>query len=153
MRRIKFPTDLLIFSLFPGLYFFIAIFSKVDLGERHILLVYPFALLFVASVWHYAREKRARSPGAPERPWCWVNVVDTLRYAPGYLSYFTPFVNPATSWKLLSDSNLDWGQGLSAASRLPAHSIRMKPCTSLISVRWIPSSMAFATRHWIRVSG
>jgi 4-amino-4-deoxy-L-arabinose transferase-like glycosyltransferase len=112
MRKIKFPTDLLILSLFPGLYFFIAIFSKVDLGERHILLIYPFALLFVASVWHYAREKRAIL--ALLTVLVLVNVVDTLRYAPGYLSYFTPFVNPATSWKLLSDSNLDWGQGLLA---------------------------------------
>ena len=112
MRKIKFPADLLIFSLFPGLYFFIAIFSKVDLGERHILLIYPFALLFVASVWHYAREKRAIL--ALLTVLVLVNVVDTLRYAPGYLSYFTPFVNPATSWKLLSDSNLDWGQGLLA---------------------------------------
>jgi 4-amino-4-deoxy-L-arabinose transferase-like glycosyltransferase len=112
MRRIKFPTDLLIFSLFPGLYFLIAIFSKVDLGERHILLVYPFALLFVASVWHYARGKRGIL--ALLTVLVLLNVVDTLRYAPGYLSYFTPFVNPATSWKLLSDSNLDWGQGLLA---------------------------------------
>jgi len=112
MRKIKFPADLVIFSLFPGLYFFIAIFSKVDLGERHILLIYPFALLFVASVWHYAREKRAIL--ALLSVLVLVNVVDTLRYAPGYLSYFTPFVNPATSWKLLSDSNLDWGQGLLA---------------------------------------
>jgi 4-amino-4-deoxy-L-arabinose transferase-like glycosyltransferase len=112
IRKIKFPTDLLIFSLFPGLYFFIAIFSKVDLGERHILLVYPFALLFVASLWHYAREKRAIL--ALLTVLVLVNVADTLRYAPGYLSYFTPFVNPATSWKLLSDSNLDWGQGLLA---------------------------------------
>ena len=112
MRKIKFPSDLLIFSLFPALYFFIAIFSKVDLGERHILLVYPFALLFVASVWHYARKKRAILMLLTAL--ALVNVVDTLRYAPGYLSYFTPFVNPATSWKLLSDSNLDWGQGLLA---------------------------------------
>ena len=43
-----------------------------------------------------------------------VQAADILRYAPDYLSYFTPFVNPATSYKLLSDSNVDWGQGLMA---------------------------------------
>ncbi|MBV8514078.1 MAG: glycosyltransferase family 39 protein [Acidobacteria bacterium] len=111
-RRIKFPTDLLIFAVFPAAYFLLAIFSNVDLGERHILLIYPFALLFIASLWKYAQQKRAifalfvvLAVG---------NAVDVLRYAPGYLSYFTPLVNPATSWKLLSDSNLDWGQGLIA---------------------------------------
>lgn len=112
LRRIKFPPDLLLFSLFPGLYFLIAIFSKVDLGERHILLVCPFALLFAAAVWHFAQNNRAVL--ALLVVLVVVNAIDTLRYAPGYLSYFTPFVNPATSYRLLSDSNLDWGQGLLA---------------------------------------
>jgi 4-amino-4-deoxy-L-arabinose transferase-like glycosyltransferase len=111
-RRIKFPTDLMIFALFPAVYFLIAIFSKVDLGERHILLVYPFALLFIASLWQYAQ--RSRIVLALFVGLLAINAADVLRYAPGYLSYFTPFVNPATSWKLLSDSNLDWGQGLLA---------------------------------------
>jgi Dolichyl-phosphate-mannose-protein mannosyltransferase len=110
--RIKFPTDLLIFAIFPAAYFFLAIFSKVDLGERHILLVYPFALLFIASLWKYAQQKRAIFVLFVAL--VVVNAADVLRYAPGYLSYFTPFVNPAASWKLLSDSNLDWGQGLLA---------------------------------------
>ena len=33
---------------------------------------------------------------------------------PGYLSYFTPFVRSTESYRLLTDSNLDWGQGLLA---------------------------------------
>ena len=76
------------------------------------MLVYPFALLFIASLWKYAQQKRAIF--ALFLALLVVNAADVLRYAPGYLSYFTPFVNPATSWKLLSDSNLDWGQGLLA---------------------------------------
>jgi hypothetical protein len=110
--RIKFPIDLLIFALFPAVYFLLAVFSKVDLGERHILLVYPFALLFIASLWQFAQ--RNRIVLGLFIALIALNAADTLRYAPGYLSYFTPFVNPATSWKLLSDSNLDWGQGLLA---------------------------------------
>ena len=43
-----------------------------------------------------------------------LNAADALRYAPDYLSYFNIFVNPASSWRLLTDSNLDWGQGLLA---------------------------------------
>ena len=112
LKRIQFPPDLLLFSLFPGIYFLIAIFSKVDLGERHILLVYPFALLFAAALWHHVRQRRVIL--ALLFALVVVNAADTLRYAPSYLSYFTPFVSPATSYKLLSDSNLDWGQGLLA---------------------------------------
>ena len=112
LKRIQFPPDLFIMSLFPGIYFLLAIFSKVDLGERHILLVYPFALLYAAALWHFARQRRAILVLLVAL--VVVNAADTLRYAPGYLSYFNIFVNPATSYKLLSDSNLDWGQGLLA---------------------------------------
>jgi hypothetical protein len=45
--------------------------------------------------------------------------VDVARYAPDYLSYFTPFVPPSQTYKLLSDSNLDWGQGLLAVRQEP----------------------------------
>jgi len=118
LKRIQFPPDLLIMSLFPAVYFLLAIFSKVDLGERHILLVYPFALLYAAALWHFARKRRAVL--ALLVALVVVNAADTLRYAPGYLSYFNIFVNPATSYKLLSDSNLDWGQGLLALRQYQA---------------------------------
>jgi hypothetical protein len=42
------------------------------------------------------------------------NAGDALRYGPDYLAYFNFFVKPADSWKLATDSNLDWGQGLIA---------------------------------------
>ena len=37
-----------------------------------------------------------------------------MRYAPDSLAYFNVFVRPQNSWRLLTDSNLDWGQGLIA---------------------------------------
>jgi len=43
-----------------------------------------------------------------------LNAADVLRYAPGYLSYFNVFVAPEHSHELLTDSSLDWGQGLVA---------------------------------------
>jgi Dolichyl-phosphate-mannose-protein mannosyltransferase len=112
LKRVKFYRELLLLLTFPAFYFLMAIFSKVDLGERHILLVYPFALLCIAALWQFAQKSRVvlyLFLGLLV-----VNAADTLRYAPDYLSYFTPFVNPATSYKLVSDSNVDWGQGLLA---------------------------------------
>jgi hypothetical protein len=43
-----------------------------------------------------------------------LNAADALRSAPDYLSYFNILVKPANSWRYLTDSNLDWGQGLIA---------------------------------------
>jgi hypothetical protein len=114
-KRIHFHQELLLMWLFPAFYFLVAIFSKVDLGERHILLVYPFAILCAAGLWQFAQ--RNRVVFALFIGLIVVNVADTLRYAPDYLSYFTPFVNPATSYRLISDSNVDWGQGLLALRR------------------------------------
>jgi 4-amino-4-deoxy-L-arabinose transferase-like glycosyltransferase len=112
MRKIRFNKEVLLLLTFPTFYFLMAIFSKVDLGERHILLVYPFALLCIAALWQFTQKNRAIL--YLFLALLAINAADTLRYAPDYLSYFTPFVNPATSYKLLSDSNVDWGQGLIA---------------------------------------
>ncbi len=112
LKRVSIPPELLLLSLFPVIYFAAAIFSKVDLGERHILLVYPFALLWIGALWQFARQRRAIL--FLFLALIIVQAADILRYAPDYLSYFTPFVKPATSYKLLSDSNVDWGQGLIA---------------------------------------
>jgi hypothetical protein len=112
LGKIKLPADFALLMVFPAFYFLVAIFSKVDLGERHILLVYPFALLCIAGLWQFAQQRRVVLLALAAL--VALDGADTLRYAPDYLSYFTPLVAPATSYKLLSDSNVDWGQGLLA---------------------------------------
>jgi 4-amino-4-deoxy-L-arabinose transferase-like glycosyltransferase len=115
-RRIDVPRDLLIMASFPAVYFVFAIFSHIDIGDRHILPIYPFVLLFVAGAcWQLAR--RSRLALILVLLALALNAADALRYAPDYLSYFTPFVPPSQSYKFLSDSNLDWGQGLLALRR------------------------------------
>ena len=111
-RKIRWPARWWVMLFFPLVYFGFAIFSHFDIGDRHVLPIYPFILLFVASLWEGARQKRVL------KVWLVVVVllqgVDTLRYAPDYLSYFNFYVPPAYSYELLTDSNLDWGQGLLA---------------------------------------
>ncbi len=106
------PPDLWIMASFPALYLAMAIFARFNLGDRHVLPMYPFAILFAAAVWEWAGRKRGVA--ALLILLAALNAADALRYAPGYLSYFTPFVRPAESFRLLTDSNLDWGQGLLA---------------------------------------
>lgn len=116
LRRIALPRDWLILASFPAVYSVFAIFSHIDIGDRHILPLYPFVLLFVAGgAWQLARRSRALLLLVLLA--VALNAADALRYAPDYLSYFTPFVSPNQSYRLLSDSNLDWGQGLLALRR------------------------------------
>lgn len=111
-KRVKVSSDLWIISSFPAVYFVMAIFAHFNLGERHILPLYPFALLFAAAVWQPASARRGGYV-VLGLLLLW-NALDGLRSAPGYLSYFNYFVGPDTSYRLLADSNLDWGQGLLA---------------------------------------
>jgi len=106
------PGDLLIMSLFGLVFFAFALQSHFDIGERHVLPLYPFALLIAGGIWEHLRKHRAAMP-AVILVLC-LNAADALRYAPDYLAYFNIFVRPQTSWRLLTDSNLDWGQGLIA---------------------------------------
>lgn len=109
-RRDLSLADVWIMASFPAVYLALAIFARFNIGERHVLPLYPFALLFAGVAWEWATRKRAAT--AILVVMVLLNAADTLRYAPGYLSYFNVFVRPADSYRLLTDSNLDWGQGL-----------------------------------------
>jgi hypothetical protein len=112
---IRLPRGWWIIASFPLVYLGFAIFSRFDIGDRHALPLYPFLLLLASPVWEVVRTRRAIA---------WVIIIaaalqgiDTFRYAPDYLSYFNIFVPPAQSYRLLTDSNLDWGQGLVALAK------------------------------------
>jgi hypothetical protein len=111
-RRLVLPRDLAWLMLFPAVFFLLAIFSRINIGDRHILPVYPFVLLVTAGIGEFTR--RRLSVRALVVALLLLNAADSTRYAPDYLSHFNVFVKPTESWKLLIDSNLDWGQGLLA---------------------------------------
>ncbi len=114
-RRLRVFGDLWIMASFPLAYLLMTIFTRFNLGERHVLPVYAFVLFFAGSVWEGVNGR------------CWLatllvvavllQAADSARYAPDYLSYFSFPVRPAKAYKLLSGSNLDWGQGLLALRR------------------------------------
>jgi hypothetical protein len=106
------PQDLLVTCLFGLLFLLFALQSKFAIGERHILPLYPFALLIAGGIWEHARKYRW-GKAVIVLALC-LNAVDALRYAPDYLAYFNVMVKPHDGWRLLTDSNLDWGQGLLA---------------------------------------
>ncbi len=110
MRSTQLPRHTLVMASFPVVFMVFAIFSKIDIGDRHILPLYPFALFFCGLLWRWAEGRR-------ELVILLLLVVglhaaDSFRYAPGYISYFNVFVKKDEGYRLLSDSNVDWGQGL-----------------------------------------
>ncbi|MGD1213932.1 MAG: glycosyltransferase family 39 protein [Terriglobales bacterium] len=118
LLRRRFPQDLLLMSIFPLMFFLMAISGRINIGVRHVLPVYPFLLLYAGAAWEWTRGFRKRQ--ALLATVLCLQAADCLRYAPDYLSYFNAFVNPSRSYEYLSDSNLDWGQGLVALRKYQA---------------------------------
>jgi len=118
--------------LYPACYLVVVMLARTTMGERHFLPVYPFVLLIASAVWEFAVTRKHAGVNAPtlvgsRSGWTilivaavLLNAGDALRYAPDYLSYMNIVVPNRLSYRYLSDSNVDWGQGLLALRRYEA---------------------------------
>jgi hypothetical protein len=102
-----------LFLLLPVAIFFVAMTqSKVNIGLRHILPVYPF-LFVLASRLATVRFRRSWVAQFFISIPVLLTAVSSLHVAPHQLAYFNELVGgPAEGYRYLSDSNLDWGQDL-----------------------------------------
>jgi tetratricopeptide (TPR) repeat protein len=117
--------EVLFMAIPPAFYFLVAIGSGVNLGVRHILPVFPYLLALVGyAAWTLARQRRH---------WAYLiagllafHIISSLRSFPNYLAYSNEiWGGPANTYKVLTDSNVDWGQGLKALRRyLDLHQIK-----------------------------
>jgi tetratricopeptide (TPR) repeat protein len=100
----------------PAAVFFAAsMTSGLDIGLRHILPFYPFLIVLAAAgAWNFATQRRA---------WQWAvgglllfHAASSVRAFPNYLPYSNEaWGGPSKTYRVLTDSNVDWGQGLVAA--------------------------------------
>ena len=101
-----------------GIYFSLAVYSKMNIGLRHILPIYPFLFVWMG--------------GTVEEFWLRNNlgircylvalglwlVGSTFWIYPDYLAFFNEITGgPRNGYKVLVDSNLDWGQDLRGLKR------------------------------------
>jgi 4-amino-4-deoxy-L-arabinose transferase-like glycosyltransferase len=110
--------EILFLSVPPTLYFCISMTSSLNIGVRHILLVFVFVLVLAGgAAWSLIQS---------DRRWVWpivvliiFHVVTSLRAFP---TSYIPYANelwggPANIHKYLTDSTTDWGQQLKAVKR------------------------------------
>jgi 4-amino-4-deoxy-L-arabinose transferase-like glycosyltransferase len=108
----------------PLLYFLVSISSKMNLGVRHVMPMFPFLIaLAAAGAWRLWQRSRA---------WAVVvgvlvafHIFSSLRSFPDYLPYSNElFGGKQKTYQLLNASNADWGQGLKQTARyLEEHNI------------------------------
>lgn len=112
LRRRAREAEILILSaigVFVGLFM---LFNNLGTILRYVLPIYPFAFVLIG---------RLATETLPRRRWLEVAagasalwyLAGTLSIYPHYLAYFNELAGgPANGYKLLAESNLDWGQDL-----------------------------------------
>lgn len=110
------PRELLVLLLPPVVYFAAAMTSGANIGVRHVLPVYPFfAVIAAAGACSWARRSRSE---------LWVVVallafhaITAARTAPDYIAFANDaWGGTGNSYRLLHDSNVDWGQNLESVA-------------------------------------
>lgn len=104
----------MVFLLLPViLYFTVAIASKIGIGNRHLLPIYPFLIVWVSQIGpQFAPFKLNLKTGLITMLLLW-QVLGTLRIYPDFLTYFNEVAGgPKRGYFYMVDSNFDWGQDL-----------------------------------------
>ena len=96
----------------PLAFLAVAVMARVNIGYRHLLPILP--LLYLAGAWALGRLWSRASAGrwAAGGLLAWL-ALNTLLIYPRDLTFFNEAVGgPDNGWRVLVDSNLDWGQDL-----------------------------------------
>ena len=116
-KRIGAPRELLFLTIPPVVFLGIAMSSDLNLGVRHILPVFPFLILLAAAT-ASSLARRSRVAAYVVGALLLAHAASSLHAYPNYLAYSNEVVGgPSKSYRVMSDSNVDWGQGLTQAAR------------------------------------
>lgn len=126
--KMRLQRELLFFAVPPVAYFAVALASPLNVGQRHILPIFPFVFMLIGVAGAYMLKRSKR--------WAYVvgvlllaHALESVKSFPDYL----PFGNalwggPANTHRYLSDSAVDWGQQLKETRAwLDKHNV--KQCT------------------------
>ena len=110
-REIPFTYWLLILT--PIIYFLWAMTSKINIGHRHVLIIYPFIIMLAARVITYSlKGKQLLLKIFVVLLMLWY-VVASVQIYPNFISYFNEAIGgPKNGAKYVTDSNIDWGQDI-----------------------------------------
>lgn len=98
-----------------AVFFITCSFSKLQLGLRYILPIYPFIFIVAAKSIELTKKKYFKILSALLIMWYIFSSISTW---PNYLSYFNGLIGGSKNgYKYLRDSNIDWGQDLPALAR------------------------------------
>jgi 4-amino-4-deoxy-L-arabinose transferase-like glycosyltransferase len=117
LRGLRFSREIWFLLIPSAFYFAVAMVTRLNIGIRHILPAYPFLLVLAAAGIARLSDRN--------RKWLYAGAVlialhltSSLHAFPNYLAYANElWGGPSQTYKLLSDSNVDWGQQLKSVKR------------------------------------
>lgn len=110
-RSVPFYYWVLIFT--PVIYFLWAMTSRINIGHRHLLPIYPFLIMLVSKVLTLKPKRFTRLGQGFQILLLIFYLSSTLLIYPNFLTYFNEAAGgPAKGPKYAVDSNIDWGQDL-----------------------------------------
>ncbi|MFA6492651.1 MAG: glycosyltransferase family 39 protein [Patescibacteria group bacterium] len=118
--RAKELFDEVLLILPPIMFLVFAMFSKADLGIRHILPIFPFLFVFISKSINLFDISKLKKVNIKTKVFSIVFLcliawyfISALISFPNYLAYFNEFAGgQKNGYKILTDSNLDWGQDI-----------------------------------------
>jgi Dolichyl-phosphate-mannose-protein mannosyltransferase len=125
LRGTERRREVLFLMIPPAIYLAASMTSGLNVGVRHVLPVYPF-LLLLAAAGGIALARQNRRWAYAVAALVFFHAASSLRAYPHYLAYSNQaWGGPAETYRVLSDSNVDYGQSLKAvADYLAEHQIR-----------------------------
>jgi len=106
VKSLKIKKDEMFFILPSAAFLIFMMLSNLNIGIRHVILLWPFGFLFFSRA---AKLLKGRAPAAIAA----LAIFENLLIFPDYISHFNfTLGGPKQGIKYLGDSNLDWGQGL-----------------------------------------
>jgi hypothetical protein len=109
-RKMWNRENLLFLALPAAVYFAAGCYAKVNIGHRHIMPVYPLLMVLAGGCGAELFKGRLKYVLAALLVWY---AASAIRVHPWHLSYFNEFIGgPKNSYKYMTDSNVDWGNGL-----------------------------------------
>lgn len=106
----KISFDEIVLLSTPIIYLLFSMFSKADLGVRHVLPIFPFLIVFASRSINLFNFNKIGHLIIFGLLILWYLFSNVLIY-PNYLAYFNEFAGGSKNgYKILGDSNLDWGQ-------------------------------------------
>jgi 4-amino-4-deoxy-L-arabinose transferase-like glycosyltransferase len=123
LRRGRDGADLAFLLLPAAIFFAVCVWTRLNIGHRHILPIYPFLFVLCGSLaleWRNWKPSMRRATAAIALTIVALGSVVVFAppwrpavVFPHYLAYFNELAGgPRNGYKQLVDSNLDWGQGL-----------------------------------------